>query len=945
MKQFDIFISYKRKSLPTANNLYYRLTIRGYSTFFDLEEMRRDNFDTQLLYYIDKAKDVFVILEKGSLDACRNGNWDKDWFCQEISFALEKKKNIIPILLDGFKMPKEGFFPDKLKGLSKKHSPDFSFSYFNAYIDNLIEKKFITSEAHVDNKMTSVFKFYSNENCQVIKEGDLVCSIEGLSDKPYYLFVPRKGGYRFKAINSRTQKVLVINECIEAESDKIVDIIWEKAKDNNGIDESINTLNTQENEFNCKTPPSIVSNVNRTGTVITKSNSDVDDKEDKEYIDFINEEEKYYSADQLYEKGYNYYYGKGVEWDTPMAVNYFLLAAKKMNHSKSQLFLYRCYYLGIGVEANSEEAIYWLKIAAANNNTEAQIEYAKVLYEKQEYDKAFLWLSRIVNSYYFKDAELCNNALLLDKEMKESLSSQDHELLISDKTILFDGVEMSRDKITSECYNYIKMKVLVDGQSDTENYPELVARAMYYIGYFYENGYYPTTDIRKAKEWYIIAERMGNDEAHYRLCELFDIAKTELNVQVAKETPSILSCADKYKLAQRCIMGKGVDKNLELAAHLLEECTMDGMRESFFELGKCYLTGVGVERDETKAFDLFAEAANLGINEAKYFQGIMMEWGRGVEKNKALALSLYVESAKKDYIPSIIRLAYLYRHGIILGHNQEKAEALIQYARQINELNGEYIVFYSPEELRLFKENLKEMKFVFDGLLSNINEDLSAEDFINISERPEINYVDLGLTSGVLWADRNVGAIYTDKMGIPFAWAETETKEKFDWANYYDYDIESLGRFKKYIYSGKTTKYTIDDDPSTKYYGKFWKTPSDENYAELINECNWIWIKDGIFEGYELIGRNKNKIRIPISNKCSQIGLYWSCTLDKHKSSKYAKCLYIDSHSKKLKAAQRYLGLNVRPVFYYNIFGGIPTNPFAEYPSYPLMNLLLSYFN
>ena len=39
MDYYDIFISYKRKSLPTANNLYYRLTTRGYSTFFDLEHI------------------------------------------------------------------------------------------------------------------------------------------------------------------------------------------------------------------------------------------------------------------------------------------------------------------------------------------------------------------------------------------------------------------------------------------------------------------------------------------------------------------------------------------------------------------------------------------------------------------------------------------------------------------------------------------------------------------------------------------------------------------------------------------------------------------------------------------------------------------------------------------------------------------------------------------
>ena len=138
---YDIFISYKRKSLPTANNLYYRLTTRGYSTFFDLEEMRRDNFNVQLLNYIENAKDVFVILEEGSLDGCKQENWEKeDWFCHEIAFALEKKKNIIPILLNGYKMPSEDFFPDKLKELTLKNAPEFNFSFFEAYLDKLVEK-------------------------------------------------------------------------------------------------------------------------------------------------------------------------------------------------------------------------------------------------------------------------------------------------------------------------------------------------------------------------------------------------------------------------------------------------------------------------------------------------------------------------------------------------------------------------------------------------------------------------------------------------------------------------------------------------------------------------------------------------------------------------------------------------------------------------------------
>ena len=229
MEHYDIFISYKRKSLPTANNLYYRLTSRGHSTFFDLEEMGRDNFNVQLLNYIENAKDVFVILEEGSLDGCKQENWEeKDWFCHEIAFALEKKKNIIPMLIGGYRMPSADFFPDKLKDFSLKNAPDFNFSYFEAYLDKLIEKDYLLSKPNLQDKAASVFKFYSNENCQVFKEGKLVCSLEGMSDEPYYLPVPRKGDYRFKGINLITAESKIIKEHIEADEEREIEIQWEK---------------------------------------------------------------------------------------------------------------------------------------------------------------------------------------------------------------------------------------------------------------------------------------------------------------------------------------------------------------------------------------------------------------------------------------------------------------------------------------------------------------------------------------------------------------------------------------------------------------------------------------------------------------------------------------------------------------------------------------------
>ena len=223
---YDIFISYKRKSLPTANNLYYRLTQRGYSTFFDLEEMRRDNFNIQLLNHIENSKDVFVLLEEGSLDACVQGRWEEDWFCKEIAHALNTKRNIIPILIDGFKMPNQEFFPKELQELSLKNAPEFSFSYFDEYINKLIERGYITSEPQNNNQATSVFKFYSNSACQVFKEGKLVCNIEGITDEPYYLPVQRKGDYRFKCLNTITGESMILKEHIDADEEKDIDIQW-----------------------------------------------------------------------------------------------------------------------------------------------------------------------------------------------------------------------------------------------------------------------------------------------------------------------------------------------------------------------------------------------------------------------------------------------------------------------------------------------------------------------------------------------------------------------------------------------------------------------------------------------------------------------------------------------------------------------------------------------
>lgn len=223
----DIYISYKRRiSLATANNLYYRLITRGYSVFFDLEEMRKDNFDSQIQQNIKKAKDIIIILEEGSLDSCKGEEWEKDWFCKEIMYALQEKKNIIPILLNGYKMPDNDSLPNELKGLTLKNSPEFSFAFIDKYIDKLIEQDYITSLPIKKNSPVSIFKISSNEKCEISENNKIIYILN--DNKPFYLPVFQKGEHFFSIKNLKTDEIREIKKYIEENQEKTIEIKWEK---------------------------------------------------------------------------------------------------------------------------------------------------------------------------------------------------------------------------------------------------------------------------------------------------------------------------------------------------------------------------------------------------------------------------------------------------------------------------------------------------------------------------------------------------------------------------------------------------------------------------------------------------------------------------------------------------------------------------------------------
>ena len=103
----DVFISYRRDGgFAFARLLYECLQKEGISTFLDLEELRSGAFNTKLYEAIDASENFVIVLPPNSLDRCVDEN---DWVRLEIEYAIKKKKNIVPILVNGFTFPKSLF--------------------------------------------------------------------------------------------------------------------------------------------------------------------------------------------------------------------------------------------------------------------------------------------------------------------------------------------------------------------------------------------------------------------------------------------------------------------------------------------------------------------------------------------------------------------------------------------------------------------------------------------------------------------------------------------------------------------------------------------------------------------------------------------------------------------------------------------------------------------
>jgi len=242
------------------------------------------------------------------------------------------------------------------------------------------------------------------------------------------------------------------------------------------------------------------------------------------------------------------------------------------------------------------------------------------------------------------------------------------------------------------------------------------------------------------------------------------------------------------------------------------------------------------------------------------------------------------------------------------------------------QLLKEFGIYDEPKSIDFCREAYK---FLVEGDMMKVTVDKQGNTTIEripIGATDTPVAVDLGLPSGTLWCDRNVGAKSPSDCGAFFSWGNTEPhypKINMDWGDdddAFDYKFYD----DTYVESeGANLKGDIDlaHDAARVNMGEPWQMPTSDQFQELYDNCTWERkTVDGV-NGYLVTSKiNGNSIFFACSGSGygsswstrGFYGYYWSASF---LSARYVRFLYFNSGGVlPQNNDDRYYGFAVRPV-------------------------------
>lgn len=203
MEQYkDVFISYKDNDEGDsfAAELKKALENKGFSVYYNPDEHRSADFTEKIRVAVENCKDFILIVSNKCLEALMSGN-KKDWVRFELLAAKENNKNIIPIMLNGVKMPAEfELMPEDLRFLPKIDNIEIQkfqhldMSPLSKLIESIVskpEKDDIYRDTFNSNKEYDVTKDFK-ETIKKAENGDFKAMYE-LANMYFYGFSNEEG--------------------------------------------------------------------------------------------------------------------------------------------------------------------------------------------------------------------------------------------------------------------------------------------------------------------------------------------------------------------------------------------------------------------------------------------------------------------------------------------------------------------------------------------------------------------------------------------------------------------------------------------------------------------------------------------------------------------------------------------------------------------------------
>jgi tetratricopeptide (TPR) repeat protein len=135
-----VFISYRRTNVSWALAIYHDLTQHGYDVFFDFNGIASGDFESIILENVRARAHFIVVLTPSALKRCSESG---DWLRREIETAIQAKRNIVPLLLEGSKFGAPAIsqqLTGKLEPLRHYNALNIPADYFAEAMERLRDK-------------------------------------------------------------------------------------------------------------------------------------------------------------------------------------------------------------------------------------------------------------------------------------------------------------------------------------------------------------------------------------------------------------------------------------------------------------------------------------------------------------------------------------------------------------------------------------------------------------------------------------------------------------------------------------------------------------------------------------------------------------------------------------------------------------------------------------